>query len=194
MHQISFQFHDSASKSSHHFHCGHIHPISVTTFTPVLTTTNTHLAPADWNGCNHIAAWLIISQHSRLSSKAGSKRHLSLRITLHKPVLQTQFVCDVPCSAYFEIVSALCLIFYHDAVSEINPSSSLLQTTQTSHHETHYRCITATKKMSLVWMASVLLVLSCLSTHFKSALFEWQKTSAAKENQSNSVNENVFLT
>ena len=36
-------------------------------------TANTNLAPTDWNGCNRIAAWLIIRQHSRFSSKAGIK-------------------------------------------------------------------------------------------------------------------------
>lgn len=126
-------------------------------------TTNTQLAPSDWDGCDHVTAhyWTTFS----FQFKARNQRRLSLRITLHKPELQLQFVCDVQSSAYFEIVSIVCLIFYRDTVSEVY------------HHEHNNRCITASVEISLALKASVQFGM----IHFKSALlFEREEICAVR--------------
>lgn len=129
------------------------------------TTTNTQLAPADWNGCNHITAWLIIRQHACFSSKAGIKGSC----LWGSFYISQCYQCSLFAVACFEIASALCLIFSRVAMVEINPSSPLLQTTQTSHHETHYSCITAT-------IIQIILYSAVFQFIFKSPVFEWQET------------------
>lgn len=120
-HECHEQFHDSPSNSCRDrtlpSYAANMSSLPVVTFNhfnyfhssiviPLHSaTTNTQLAPSDWDGCDHVTAhyWTTFS----FQFKARNQRRLSLRITLHKPELQLQFVCDVQSSAYFEIVSIL---------------------------------------------------------------------------------------